>query len=161
MIRKQSFHSRGNRIEIGVFCFLKIDIGKKLFHLRSKRYLAQNYVLSKSFFARFALQPLIVNNFYGFEFGFSEPEKEQNEQGVRTLDISVSLTVVDEPNFFVLGERLPAFGLIGRQNDFFHGRGDIVILCCHVENTVQHKSKFFRFAMFVFAYGAAKEKEVN
>lgn len=75
MIRKQSFHSRGNRIEIGVFCFLKIDIGKKLFHLRSKRYLAQNYVLSKSFFARFALQPLIVNNFYGFEFGFLSPKR--------------------------------------------------------------------------------------
>ena len=113
MIRKHSFHSRGNGIEIGVSCLLKIDIGKKLFHLRSKRYLAQNYVLSKSFFARFALQPLIANDFYGFEFGFSEPEKEQNEQGVSDLDVSVSLTVVDEPNFFVLGERLPAFGLIG------------------------------------------------
>ena len=62
--------------------------------------------------------------------------------------------VVDKPCLFVFGERLSALRLIGGQHHLLHGRGNIVILCRHVEDTVEHERQLFRLAVFVFAYDA-------
>ena len=42
---QKPFHARGDRVEIGVFCFLKVDKRQNLFHLRGKRYLPKHHVL--------------------------------------------------------------------------------------------------------------------
>ena len=68
---QKPLHARGDRVEIGVFCFLKVDKRQNLFHLRGKRYLPKHHVLPQPLFARFALQPLIVNDRNAFQLGFS------------------------------------------------------------------------------------------
>ena len=64
------------------------------------------------------------------------------------------LAVVDEPCLFVFGERFALLGLVGGQYDLFHGRGDIVILCRHIEDAIQHECEFLRLAVFVLAHNA-------
>ena len=64
------------------------------------------------------------------------------------------LAVVDEPCLFVFGERFAFLCLVGWQYDLFHGRGDIVILSCHVEDAIQHEREFLRLAVLVFAHDA-------
>ena len=71
MVGQQSLHARGNGVEVGVLRFLKVDIGQHFFHLRCERNLPKYDVLSKPFLARFALQPLIVDDLDAFEFGLA------------------------------------------------------------------------------------------
>ena len=42
---QKPLHTRGDRVEIGVFCFLKVNKRQNFFHLRGKRYLAKHHVL--------------------------------------------------------------------------------------------------------------------
>ena len=43
---QKPLHARGDRVEIGVFCFLKVDKRQNFFHLRGKWYLAKHHVLT-------------------------------------------------------------------------------------------------------------------
>ena len=76
---QQPFHARGNRVEVGVLRLSEVDVGKYLFHLRRERNLPKYYILSEPLLARFALQPLIVDDFNAFQLGFSQTEIEQNK----------------------------------------------------------------------------------
>ena len=154
VVGQQSLHARGNGVEVGVLCPLEVDIGQHLSRHRRKRYFPKHYVLPQSFLACFALQPLIVNDRNACKLGFSQAEIEKDEQSVRTFYVLVRLAVIDEPCLFVFGERFAFLGLVGGQYDLFHGRGDIVILGCHIEDAIQHEREFLRFAVFVFAHDA-------
>ena len=63
---QQPLHARGNRVEVGVLCFLKVDIGQHLSRHRRKRYFPKHDILPQPFLARFTLQPLIVDDFNAF-----------------------------------------------------------------------------------------------
>ena len=154
VVRQQSLHARRNSVEVGVLRFLKVDIREYLFHLRCERNLPKHDILPQPFLARFALQPLAVDDLDTCKLGFSQTEIEKNKQSVRTFDVLVRLAVIDEPCLFVFGERFALLGLVGGQYDLFHGRGDIVILCRHIEDAMQHEREFLRLAVFVFAHDA-------
>ena len=68
---QQPFHARGDGVEVGLLRFLKVDIGQHLFQHRREGYLAKDDVLPQPLFARFALQPLIVDDLDAFEFGLA------------------------------------------------------------------------------------------
>ena len=151
---QQPFHARGDGVEVGVFCPLKVDIGQHLlYHWREGNFPKDN-VLSKTFFARLALQPLSVDDLNAFELRFAQSEIEKDEQSVRAFHILMRLAVVDEPRLFVLRERLPAPRLIGGQHHFFHGGGEVEVLRRYVEDAVEHEREFLRFAVLVFAHDA-------
>ena len=154
VVGQQPLHARGYSVEVGVLRFLKVDIGEYLFHLRCERNLPKYDVLSKPLFARFALQPLIVDDLDTFQLRLAQPEVKQNEQSVRAFHILMCFAVVDEPRFFVFGERLSAPRLIGGQNHLLHGGGEVEVLRRHVEDAVQHERELFRLAMLVFAHDA-------
>ena len=62
VVGQQPFHACGNRVEVGVLRFLKVDIGEYLFHRWCERNLPKYNVLPQPLFARFALQPLAVDD---------------------------------------------------------------------------------------------------
>ena len=68
---QQPLHARGDGVEVGVFCPFEVDIGQHLFHHRREGDFPKHDILSQSLFARFALQPLIVNDRNAFQLGFS------------------------------------------------------------------------------------------
>ena len=57
---QKPLHARGDRVEVGVLRFLKVDIGEYLFHHWRKRHFPKYDVLPQPFLARFTLQPLSV-----------------------------------------------------------------------------------------------------
>ncbi len=154
VVGQQPLHARGNRVEVGAFRFLKVDTRQYLFYHWCKRDLPKDDVLSQALLARLALQPLIVDDLNAFELGFSQAEIEKNKQSVRTLDTPVRLAVVDKARLLVLCERTACSGLVGGQHDLLHGGGDIVILCRHIEDAIQHECEFLRLAVFVLAHNA-------
>lgn len=151
---QQPLHARGDGVEVGVLCFLEVDIWQHLSRHRRKRYFPKHDILSQPLFARLALQPLIVNDLDTFELRLAQPKVKQNEQSVRAFHILMRFAVVDEPRLFVLRERLPAPRLIGGQHHLLHGGGEVEVLCRHVEDAVEHERQLFRFAVFVFAHDA-------
>ena len=68
---QQPFHARGDGVEVGLLRFLKVDIGQHLFQHRREGDLAKDDVLPQPLFARFALQPLIVDDLDACKLGFS------------------------------------------------------------------------------------------
>ena len=154
VVGQQPLHARGNRVEVGAFRFLKVDTRQYLFYHWCKRDLPKDDVLSQALLARLALQPLIVDDLNAFELGFSQAEIEKNKQSVRTLDTPVRLAVVDKARLLVLCERTACSGLVGGQHDLLHGGGNVIILCRHVEDAVEHERQLFRLAVFIFAHDA-------
>ena len=71
---QQPLHARGDGVEVGVFCPLEVDIGQYFLHHRREGDLAKDHVLSESFFARFALQPLAVDDLDTFELRLAQPK---------------------------------------------------------------------------------------
>lgn len=71
---QQPLHARGDGVEVGVFCPLEVDIGQYFLHHRREGDLAKDHVLSESFFARFALQPLSVDDLDTFELRLAQPK---------------------------------------------------------------------------------------
>ena len=55
VVGQQPLHARGNRVEVGVLCFLKVDIGQHLSRHRRKRYFPKHDILPQPFLARFTL----------------------------------------------------------------------------------------------------------
>lgn len=121
VVGQQSLHARGNRVEVGVLHFLKVDIREYLSRYRRKRYFPKHDILPQSLFARFALQPLIVNYFNAFQLRFSQTEIEKDKQSVRTFRLLVRLAIIDKSCLFVFGERFALFGLAGGSTTFFMG----------------------------------------
>ena len=64
------------------------------------------------------------------------------------------LAIIDEPQFFVLRQRLSALGLVSGQYHFLHRRGEAEIFGGHVKDAVQHQREFLRFAVLVLAHDA-------
>ena len=71
VVGQQPLHARGDGVEVGVFCPLEVDIGQYFLHHRREGDLAKDHVLPQTLLARFALQPLAVDNFYARKFRFS------------------------------------------------------------------------------------------
>lgn len=51
VVGQKPFHARGNRVEVGVLRFLKVDIGQRLFALRRKGDLSKDDILSQPLLA--------------------------------------------------------------------------------------------------------------
>ena len=68
---QQPLHARGDGVEVGVLCPLKVNIGQHLFHHRREGDFTEYDVLSQPLFTRFALQPLAVDDLDAFEFGLA------------------------------------------------------------------------------------------
>lgn len=71
---QQPLHARGDGVEVGVFCPLEVDIGQYFLHHRREGNFPKDHVLSESFFARFALQPLAVDDLDTFELRLAQPK---------------------------------------------------------------------------------------
>ena len=71
VVGQQPLHARGYRVEVGVLRFFKVNIGEYLFHRWCERNLPKYNVLPQPLFARFALQPLAVDDLNACKFGFS------------------------------------------------------------------------------------------
>ena len=71
---QQPFHARRDGVEVGLLRFFKVNIGQYFLHHRREGDLAKDHVLSESFFARFALQPLIVDDLDAFELRLAQPK---------------------------------------------------------------------------------------
>ena len=71
---QQPLHARGDGVEVGLLRFLKVDIGQHLlYHWREWNF-PKDDVLSKTFFARFALQPLAVDDLDAFQLRLAQPK---------------------------------------------------------------------------------------
>ena len=55
VVWQQPLHACGNRVEVGVLRFLKVDIKEHLFHHWRKRYFPKHDILPQPFLARFTL----------------------------------------------------------------------------------------------------------
>ena len=64
------------------------------------------------------------------------------------------LAIIDEPQFFVLRQRLSALGLVSGQYHFLHRRGEAEIFGGHVKDAVEHERELFRLAVLVLAHDA-------